>query len=150
MSKNLELRKLLTYQLVALSREISYFNQRSVNPTKDLNIPEMRILGLLHTLGRSNQKEFIKNSLRGDPGNISRYIKGLEKKGYLKSVKDKVDKRIKWLSPTAKGRKAAEKYIQQRYFHNNELTAEFTKAELVQFEKFIKKTALFYENKQGR
>lgn len=144
MSKNHDLRNLLTYKIVALSRDITYFNHRNAIPTKDLNIPEMRILSLCFTLEKCNQTDFVKNTLHGDPGNISRYISKLENKGYLKSTKDKQDKRIKWLKLTVKGKKTAEKYIQSRQIHNKKLTSQFTKSELIQFEELLIKTAKFY------
>jgi DNA-binding MarR family transcriptional regulator len=144
MPNNHDLRNLLTYRIVALSRDITYFNQRNAIQTKDLNIPEMRILSLCFTLGKCNQTNFVKNALHGDPGNISRYISKLENKGYLKSTKDKKDKRLKWLKLTAKGKKTAEKYIHSRQLHNKKLTSQFTKSELIQFEELLSKTAEFY------
>ena len=147
MSNDLDLRSLLTYKLVSLSREISYYNQRDANPTSDLNIPEMRILSIFYSLGKASLSDFVKKTLRGDPGNMSRYIKSLEQKGYLKSARDTHDKRLKWLSPTAKGKKTAEKYIQQRIKHNDELSGEYTKAELAQLSSLLDKAVGFYDRK---
>ena len=147
MAHDLDLRSLLTYKLVALSREISYYNQRDANPTGDLNIPEMRILSILYSMKKASLSDFVKNALRGDPGNMSRYIKSLEQKGYLKSMRDKEDKRLKWLSPTTKGKNAAEKYIQQRIKHNDDLSGEYTKKELAQLSVLLDKAASYYERK---
>lgn len=147
MANDLDLRNLLTYKLVALSREISYYNQRDANPTGDLNIPEMRILSIFYSMEKASLSDFVKKALRGDPGNMSRYIKSLEQKGYLKSARDKEDKRLKWLSPTAKGKKTAEKYIQQRIKHNDELSREYTKKELTQLSELLDKAVSYYERK---
>ena len=149
MSMNLDLRKLLTFRLVALSREISHFNRRTLNPTDDLNIPQLRMLSLHYTLGEASQSDIIKHTSRHDPGNTSRYMKSLETKRYLKSVRDEKDKRLKWLKLTPKGKKAAEQYLQIRHLHNKDLTAEFTQAELKQFDKLLAKAARFYEDKSS-
>ena len=149
MSKDLDLRKLLTFRLVALSREISHFNQRTLNPTDDLNIPQLRMLSLHYTLGRRSQSDIVKHTSRVDPGNTSRYMKSLVTKGYLKSVRDEKDKRLKWLKLTAKGKKIAERYLQKRYLHNEDLTTQFTQAELKQFDKLLAKAARFYEDQSG-
>lgn len=145
MPKKADLRELLTYKIVSLSREISYFNQRKSNPTKDIKIPQLRVLSLLYSVGRCNQTEFIKKTLRGDPGNMSRYINTLKNKEYVVATSDKKDRRIKWLTLTAKGRSVARKYISERSLHNQELAAEFSKTELAQFEKLLAKAATYYQ-----
>ena len=149
MSISLDLRKLLTFRLVALSREISHFNQRTLNPTDDLNIPQLRMLSLHYTLGKTSQSDIIKHTSRVYPGNTSRYMKSLETKRYLKAVRDQKDKRSKWLKLTPKGKKAAERYLQTRYFHNKDLTAGFTQAELKQFDKLLAKATRFYEDQSS-
>ena len=139
-----DLRKLLTYKLVSLSREISYYNQRNTNPTKDIKIPQLRVLSLLYSVGRCNQTEFVKTTLRGDPGNMSRYINSLIDKGYVKATNDENDRRIKWLTLTAKGEKVARVYIRDRTAYNEGLVAEFSKAEIKQLEKLLEKATAYY------
>lgn len=148
MAKELDLRKLLTYKIVSISREIVFYNKRDANPTSDLNIPELRILSLFYSMEKASLSEFVKKTLRGDPGNMSRYIKSLERKGYLQSTRDKKDKRLKWLSPTAKGTKTAEKYIQHRTKLSNELCSMYTKKELAQFTALLDKAAEYFERQE--
>lgn len=145
MPKKSDLQQLLTYKIVSLSREISFFNQRKSNPTKDIKIPQLRVLSLLYSVGKCNQTKFIKNTLRGDPGNMSRYISTLKSKGYVTATNDKNDRRIKWLTLTPKGNLVAKKYIGERGLHNQELASEFTSKELEQFEKLLKKAATYYQ-----
>lgn len=147
MAEKHDLRKLLTYKIVSLSREISFFNQRETNPTMDIKIPQLRVLSLLYSVGKSSQTEFVKNTLRGDPGNMSRYINTLESKGYIKATNDKNDRRIKWLTLTSKGNQIAEKYIKRRNLHNKDLTAKFSKTELLQLEKLLDKATAYYHDK---
>ena len=142
-----DLRKLLTYKLITLSQEICAYNQRNANPTKDIKVPQLRILSLLYSVGRCNQAEFIRTTLRRDPGNMSRFISSLIRKGYVKATSDRDDRRIKWLTLTARGKRVALAYIARRTVHNVELVSQFTKSEAKQLEKLLEKASAFYQAK---
>jgi DNA-binding MarR family transcriptional regulator len=144
MPKKLDLRKLLTYKLVLLSREISNYNQRNTNPTKDIKIPQLRVLSLLYSVGKCSQTEFVQTTLRGDPGNMSRYINSLISKGYIKAANDKKDRRVKWLTLTQKGIQIAKIYTKERSLHNESLSTVFTNAEITQLEKLLDKATSYY------
>ncbi len=112
------------YQLLTnVFPKIDAFEEKLLSEKSvELTIKEVRILA---TIEKSETKSLgvIANTLIITPGALSIAISRLEKKRYIKRLKDNSDKRITSLSLTPKGKKVVKLYKDML----NEMILQFTK-----------------------
>jgi MarR family 2-MHQ and catechol resistance regulon transcriptional repressor len=85
----------------------------------NLTISQLGTLEALHHLGPMPQKQIAAKILKSS-GNITTVVDNLERQGFVRRVRDKVDRRFVYVHLTAAGRRVVEAYFPS---HVREITA---------------------------
>ena len=99
---------------------------------ENLTFPQMLILHVLPKEGEQLSK--ISEKIGVDISTMSRAIKGLEKKGFLKRECLKTDKRVIWVIPQPKGRKVIFEIADKFDLLNNLIENHVNKREICEIE----------------
>lgn len=105
---NLELDKFLPYVLVNLAKRLSSTLATTYQREYDLSIPEWRVVANLNQSGSLTSKEIGQQTYM-DKVTVSRAIKNLSDKGWVKKQAHPEDSRAHIVSLTRKGRAVIEK-----------------------------------------
>jgi len=101
----LDLEQFLPYRLNRLSAAISREFQSVYGPHHDLTTPEWRVLATLGQFGESSAKEIGRHSSMHKT-KVSRAVRALEMRRWLKRRESEEDRREEILTLTAQGRRA--------------------------------------------
>jgi DNA-binding MarR family transcriptional regulator len=101
----LELEQFLPYRLNRLSAAVSQEFRSVYGPHHDLTTPEWRVLATLGQFGESSAKEIGQHSSMHKT-KVSRAVRALEERRWLKRRESEEDRREEILTLTAQGRKA--------------------------------------------
>jgi len=125
---SLLLNQFIPYLMANLAKRISDSCSVIYEQDFDVTIPEWRILARLAESDRESSRELARLTFM-DKSKVSRAVKLLDGKGYLKKDKDETDNRVIYLSLSRKGRKIYNKIAPEALSWESELLAALSAAE---------------------
>ncbi|MBY0317400.1 MAG: MarR family transcriptional regulator [Reyranella sp.] len=94
---------LLTYRLLRLSNTLGLYNNRRYRAELNVTLPEWRVLSIIALLETTSAQE-ISRSISTDKAWVGLTVQKLEKRGFVRRVSDKEDRRRTLVSLTRQGK----------------------------------------------
>ncbi len=135
-----DLENFLPYLLNQAAEESSLRFQREYRDRYGMLRTEWRVLFHLGRYGRMTASEIGARS-RMHKTKISRAVQKLSERRFLSRERDEVDRRQEYLALTAQGQTAYDELQTVARQYDSQLTAQFTKAEMLALRKGLRKLA---------
>ncbi len=94
---------LLTYRLLRLSNTLGLYNSRRYRAELNVTLPEWRVMSIIALLETTSAQE-ISRSISTDKAWVGLTVQKLEKRGFVRRVSDKEDRRRTLVSLTRQGK----------------------------------------------